>query len=182
MRRRLLNLMTLLSLVLCVGAIVFYARTFGHWEIASSSGPRHNINFYSWSGVVALTGTVGDGVPAGEGRRWSHHRGVNPGYSLAVSPVKPGPVRWGFGIHVNRTVGPPAGNWRLGDWPVVSVFAPWWFVVAVTAAMPTHWLWRRRAERRRQRRGLCPACGYDLRASPGRCPECGTIAGVGAAV
>jgi hypothetical protein len=54
-------------------------------------------------------------------------------------------------------------------------------LVIASAALPAIFIFRQiRAVRRRRRRsrlGLCPACGYDLRATPGRCPECGRAGG-----
>jgi hypothetical protein len=55
----------------------------------------------------------------------------------------------------------------------VRYVVPHWVVPPVFAALPMAYLWRRSRDQRRSRTGLCPTCGYDLRASPERCPECG---------
>ncbi|MGF1633208.1 MAG: hypothetical protein ACFCVE_05105, partial [Phycisphaerae bacterium] len=52
------------------------------------------------------------------------------------------------------------------------------FVILSMGVMVPQWVGAARG-RRRGRLGLCRACGYDLRASDGRCPECGAEAGVG---
>ena len=58
-----------------------------------------------------------------------------------------------------------------------TVMVPMWLPAALTAPLPALWLATRTRRQRRRRRaesGLCARCGYDLRASTGRCPECGT--------
>ena len=66
---------------------------------------------------------------------------------------------------------------RPGETYVYSdafVIVPLWLLIGASAAA-SFLFWRlARAARRRAELGLCPKCGYDLRATTDRCPECGT--------
>lgn len=58
-----------------------------------------------------------------------------------------------------------------------SVRVPYWFLVLVSGVFPSIKLTRiRRVKEQRKRllRAHCSVCGYDLRATPDKCPECGT--------
>lgn len=57
-----------------------------------------------------------------------------------------------------------------------NIRIPYWSLVLLTG-LPTLLLWYRHCRKLRKAEmiGKCTVCGYDLRATPDRCPECGTI-------
>lgn len=106
------------------------------------------------------------------GGRWtkvSWHAQHSPA-TVAKSIVGNLSGRGGFSWENNMT----AYQWTLN---VHVISSPYWAVIAALGLLPVvmvlPWLtWSRRVKR--EAGGLCVKCGYDLRASQGRCPECGT--------
>jgi hypothetical protein len=101
-------------------------------------------------------------------------------------------VKAGLGARTWHHAGFMAGRARGVDW-AGSVFGPnvprsdrqyYWFVLpcwtaaALFALLPARQAYaiRRTRAARRASAGQCAKCGYDLRATPERCPECGTAA------
>ena len=74
--------------------------------------------------------------------------------------------------------------WRLDssyphlDRHFKSITFPHAALIVLLALYPLRYaskLHRSRLRRKRAHLGLCPQCGYDLRATSGRCPECGAV-------
>ena len=70
----------------------------------------------------------------------------------------------------------PDGRWyniMLFSQSGSSLRIPWWPFIALFGAWPAARVFRWARARRLVNAGACPGCGYDLRCTPDRCPECG---------
>jgi len=118
---------------------------------------------------------VCEGSLYGELRLWNVSAWVESGYAQDTCE---GDFRWWpiRGIHWDQSL---RFMLRRTDEPrfrCIELCLPMWTVCLLTGVVPVYWLLGMKRRRRRYRvlRGLCPRCGYDLRATPHRCPECGT--------
>ena len=160
MCRRLFSFACLLSLLLCLATIGLWVRSY--WRV-------DNISCSVWNGHAYVPTRSGRGVVELAVIRWPTPYTYPykwASFSEPMSPVLASylPSQPTFGFWTETFNGPEARHIVISDW----------LLVIVTGTLPTFWLWHWLRNRQRNRVGRCSTCGYDLRASPDRCPECGT--------
>lgn len=170
------NLLPALSLALAGAAVAAYPASDGRgYGLCASAG-----------GVAGAAVVLDGGLTlAGVARNVRTERGghflafAEPAFTVgrAADVFRTGDERsadkWGFAL-VRPAVATP--NKPAAKPAVAAVRAPLWSVAAALLLPPLARLRSILRDVRRRRSGRCVACGYDLRGSPGRCPECGAAA------
>ena len=92
---------------------------------------------------------------------WVRNVGIYTNLDDRGRSTRPGALR----VRVGRENG-DGWMWTVG----------YWKIALLSLVVPAYRLrlWMRAPQHATI--GLCPTCGYDLRATPERCPECGTLA------
>ena len=183
-RRRLFNLLAGVSLLLCVVTIIIWLECLHDPRMLAydwlDTGDAHvelkSISWLSAAGCTSLTfeREIADWQNGADEWRTEQH-----GFQSAIAAIDySGPVpfwvRHGFIFQ--------SGRWRDNSVGLTYVSSeiglPYWFLATLFAIPPILWAKgriRRRRTALRIRARCCTRCGYDLRATPDRCPECGSV-------
>jgi hypothetical protein len=128
-----------------------------------------NLSFGRERGLTALT----DAVAPAE---------FEQTYAIVYTDVPEKRERWGFGYAAGHEddvdEDTPAAANAAGPSGVIAshlaVVVPIWVPLGIAVVPPIRLATRGLRRWKRWRGGRCLACGYDLRHTTGRCPECGT--------
>lgn len=158
MNRRLLDLLCVLSLFLCMATMViwpFSYRSVFRTDYQLRSGRSLILQMYRGNIFITVYRSLVSWpiIASRPYREWKFL-----GFSIG-SGDKQGVIK-----HL-----PPRGTNNYER--VRTVTIPCWAVLVLSASLAAQLFQRRR----RPTPGQCTHCGYDLRATPDRCPECGNI-------
>ena len=157
MRRRVFGILSALSLLLCVAAAGLGVASHFRGSLFGWEGPAHGFFVRAEYGVFAVHWHAAET----KGCRvlfewWPHPASLRP----------PRFTTWRHHLTFHHYLG------NTGTGPLHQLRVPCWAPIVASAVLPAAWVVRRRREGRRGA-GVCAGCGYDLRATPERCPECG---------
>jgi len=184
-RRYIVGGLTILSLILCVASGVLWVRSYyrlDYLDIRPRRTPHVVWSITSQAGGVAVRWKFLPRTALAYERVHDSH-GADSVYLRSV-PLETERWDWfgaddlqwgwaGFGYRAKDEGGQAySASYIYQGVKYRVVIVPWWSLPLVTGVTPAALLVSV-LRRNGKRPGFCRSCGYDLRATPDRCPECG---------
>jgi hypothetical protein len=191
LRQIIFNSVTVLSLLLCLGTVGLWVRSYSvlddvKYETSPCTPPQHLWAAFASDGRIHLFWNDFNSPGLLVYRR----NGLNGEMELLPAQFGWTSEHTPIANHTQWSLWPSRNEWgelivlgfrfeciRASKATLRNVTVPFYSIAIATGLLPSaRWMRRRRREGRRLK-GRCSTCGYDLCATPTRCPECGKAPG-----